>query len=84
MNRRRLVESAFLLPWVGVFLLSPPLVLILRAWSKASGFPLFIVYIFVCWALLIVFGGILSARLARLEQERVEEGGAVRRGSEPG
>jgi hypothetical protein len=65
---------------VGVFLLTPPVILILQSWSEASGFPLFIAYIFVCWVLLIVAGGILSTRLARLEEEPAGEGGVVRRG----
>ena len=64
---RRLVEVAFLLPFVGAFLLVPPAVLIVQAWGRQAGFPLFIVYIFVCWALLIAAGAILSVRLGRME-----------------
>jgi uncharacterized membrane protein YraQ (UPF0718 family) len=72
-NRQRLIEMAFLLPWVGAFLLTPPVVLILQAWSRSTGFPLFIIYIFVCWLLLIVLGGILSRKLARLEDASAAE-----------
>ena len=63
MTRRRVVEIAFLLPWVGVFLLTPPVVIIWQTWSRASGFPLFIVYIFVCWLALIAAGGLVVRRL---------------------
>lgn len=84
MSGRRLVEMAFLLPWVGVFLLTPPMVLILHAWSQAADFPLFIVYIFVCWILLIVLGGILSRRLARLEDASAAESSMIRRVDEQG
>lgn len=77
MNRRRLTEMAFLLPWLGAFLLLPPAVLIVQAWSRAAGMPLFIIYIFVCWVLLIVLGGILSTRLGRLEDMSPESGGRV-------
>lgn len=68
--RRRAVELAFLLPWVGVFLLTPPVVLMLQTWSKAAGFPLFIVYIFVCWFGLIVAGGVIAMRIVWDEKER--------------
>jgi len=63
MNRRRVVELAFLLPWVGAFLLTPPVVIIWKTWSSAADFPLLIVYIFACWLALIVAGGIVARRL---------------------
>ncbi len=63
MSRQRIAELAFLLPWVGAFLLTPPVVIILQTWSRVAGFPLFIVYIFVCWFALIVVGGIVARRL---------------------
>jgi hypothetical protein len=63
MTPRRVVEFAFLLPWVGVFLLTPPVVIIWQTWSRAAGFPLFIVYIFVCWLALVVTGGVVARRL---------------------
>jgi hypothetical protein len=81
MNRHRLVEAGFLLPWVGAFLLTPPVILILHTWSEAAGWPLFIIYIFVLWLVLIVLGGILSVRLSRLEDA---SGDAVRRGDGAG
>ncbi len=64
MNQRRLADLAFLIPWIGAFLLTPPMIVILQAWSKAAGFPLHIVYIFVCWLALIVAGRVVTARLA--------------------
>jgi hypothetical protein len=79
-NRHRLVEAAFLLPWLGAFLLTPPVILILHSWSEAAGFPLFIIYTFVCWLALIILGGILSVRLSRLEDASVDEGEPPGRG----
>jgi len=64
---RRLTEVAFLLPWIGAFLLTPPFVVILQAWSELSGLPLFIVYVFTCWMALIVAGGVVYSRLDRLD-----------------
>lgn len=68
MTRRRLTEAAFLLPWVGAFLLTPPLVVIFQTWSEVTSLPLFIVYVFVCWLALIVLGGLLGSRLHRMEE----------------
>ncbi len=67
MNRRGIVELAFLLPWVGAFLLLPPVLIILHTWSRESGFPLLIVYLYVVWLALIVAGRVVSKRLARLD-----------------
>jgi hypothetical protein len=63
MSPRRAGELAFLLPWVGAFLLTPPVLIILRTWSKAAGFPLFVLYIFACWLALIVAGALVARRL---------------------
>jgi len=60
---RRIAELAFLLPWVGAFLLTPPVVIIWQTWSRVADFPLFIVYLFVCWLALIIVGGIVARRL---------------------
>ncbi len=60
---RRMAELAFLLPWVGAFLLTPPVVIIWQTWSRASGFPLFIIYLFVCWLALIIVAGVVARRL---------------------
>lgn len=68
MTGRRLTEAAFLLPWVGVLLLTPPLVVIFQTWSEVTGLPLFIIYVFACWLALIVLGGLLGSRLARMEE----------------
>lgn len=67
MSGRRLTEAAFLLPWVGAFLLTPPFVVIFQVWSEHSGFPLFIVYVFTCWIALIIAGGAVYSRLDQFE-----------------
>jgi hypothetical protein len=54
---------AFVLPWAGAFLLTPPMVIIWQTWQRAAGIPLFIIYIFVCWTALIVAGGLVARRL---------------------
>ncbi|MYZ47561.1 hypothetical protein [Propylenella binzhouense] len=63
MRERRLHEFAFLLPWLGVFLTTPPTILALASWSRAAGFPVFIVYIFAVWAMLIAAAFLLARRL---------------------
>lgn len=82
MSRRRTVELAFLLPWIGAFLLTPPMVIILQTWSGASGFPLFIIYIFACWLALIVAGRALSVRLALLDDAAPRQDGPIVRENE--
>ena len=71
MNSRRLTEVAFLCPWVGAFLLTPPTILVVQSLSEIIGFPLFLVYLFACWAGLIVIAWRISVRLsAREDGER--------------
>ena len=82
MSNRRTVELAFLLPWAGVFLLTPPMVIILQTWSEAAGFPLFIVYIFACWLALIAASVVVSRRLAQREDAILRDNGPVVRGAE--
>jgi hypothetical protein len=74
---RRLVELAFVLPFLGAFLLTPPAVVIVQSWGRAAGFPLFIVYVFVCWAALIAAGAAISVRLGRMDDAAA---GRTRRG----
>lgn len=69
-NPRRLAEIAFIVPWIGVFLLTPPIILIVQNWSLASGLPLFHIYLFACWAALIVAAWRLSVRLFAKQGER--------------
>jgi hypothetical protein len=83
-NRRRTADLAFLLPWVGAFLLTPPMVIILQTWARVSGFPLFILYLFICWLLLIVAGGIVAALLPWHEDARARRDGAIVRESDDG
>jgi hypothetical protein len=73
---RRLIEIAFLLPILGLFLLTPPIILVVQAFGRVTGFPLFIVYLFTCWALLIAAGAALSIRLGRMEDAK--DGAAAR------
>jgi hypothetical protein len=70
MSRRRLQEIAFMLPVFGLFLLLPPVVTIWQALSRATGFPLFLGYIFVCWFALIALAFALSRRLRLIEEPR--------------
>ncbi len=68
MSSRRLQEIVFLLPVFGLFLFLPPVMTIFQALSRASGFPVFLVYIFACWITLIAAAFILSRRLRALEE----------------
>jgi hypothetical protein len=70
MTRRRMTEIAFLLPWVGAFLLTPPVVIIWQTWSRAADLPLFTIYIFVCWLALIIAGAIVALRVDWATEDR--------------
>ena len=66
---RRLAEIAFVVPWIGVFLLTPPVILVVQNWSLASGLPLFHIYLFACWAILIAVARRLSVWLSAEEDK---------------
>lgn len=70
-NPRQLAEIAFVVPWIGAFLLTPPIILVVQNWSLASGLPLFHIYLFACWAVLIVAAWRLSVRLSAKEDQAV-------------
>lgn len=67
MSPRRFSEIAFVIPWVGVFLLTPPAILVIQNWSVVTGLPLFLVYLFVCWVGFIVAAWRLSRRFGMPE-----------------
>jgi hypothetical protein len=70
-----MTEIAFLLPWVGTFLLTPPVMIIWQTWSEAAGLPLFIIYIFVCWLVLIIAGAVVALRVDWPADGRARHGG---------
>ncbi len=37
--------------------------IIWQTWARAADYPLFIIYLFVCWLLLIIAGGLVAWRL---------------------
>jgi hypothetical protein len=69
MSPRRFSEIAFVVPWIGVFLLTPPVILVIQNWSLVSGLPLFVIYLFVCWVGLIFAAWRLSRRFAMPESD---------------
>jgi hypothetical protein len=68
-RRRRLMDAAHLLPWLGAFLFGLPLL-----WSD-PGTAAGLLYLFGAWVLLIVLAFALSRRLAEDPGNRPEEPG---------
>lgn len=76
MKGPRIVEAAFVLPWLGVALLTPPVTFIVNAAAREAGVPLFVPYLFVVWALLILAAWALSRRLREIDRNAAENSSA--------
>ena len=69
-RRRRLMDAARFLPFVGGFLLVVPVV-----WAGTSMTTSGTLYIFGLWLLLIVVAGLLSRRLkTRIDDTEIDDG----------
>lgn len=78
-DRRSAKDAAAVLPFVAVFLLIPPIILIFAKPVLVAGVPLIVVYLFGVWAAAIFAAMVLARRLAGEEletgKERPEQGG---------
>jgi O-antigen/teichoic acid export membrane protein len=61
----RIVAAAVLLPFLGLFLLMPPVVQLFAQERDLGGVPLIVIYLFGVWLGLIVSAAWLSRYLAR-------------------
>jgi hypothetical protein len=72
-------DLASLLPFVAIFLLAPPIILIFAKPVLVAGMPLIAVYLFGVWAAVIVCAFLVARHLAREDRAasegRAEEGG---------
>jgi len=53
MDKGRVKDLATLLPWAGLFLFTPPVLLLFRPTTTIFGVPLLPVYLFAMWLILI-------------------------------
>lgn len=65
----RLTERALVLTLLTLFLLTPPIITIFDVPIFVLGIPLLHIYCFGVWFAAIVIGGVLAARMSRMEQE---------------
>jgi len=61
-RRKKIKDTAFLLPVLGAFLLASPIIIIFATDGQIFGLPLPFVYIFGVWLLLVL----AARRMARL------------------
>ena len=65
MDRRKLVSAALFLTLLGVLMILPPLAALFQVERRLLGVPAEVIYLFVCWVLLIAGAFRLSSRLPR-------------------
>ena len=65
-RRRRLIDAARLLPVFGTFLFVVPMLLLPKGQAGSTAEAM--IYVFLLWILLIVFGALLTRYIKRAEQ----------------
>ena len=65
MHRGKLVSAALFLAVGGALLILPPLALLFQLKQRFLGLPAEVIYLFVCWGVLIAAAYWLSHRLPR-------------------
>jgi high-affinity Fe2+/Pb2+ permease len=73
MDRRKLGSAALFLTVVGALLFMPPIATVFQVQQRLFGLPAEVIYLFVCWLLLIVGAWWLSHRLPRDAAESQED-----------
>ena len=68
-HESRIREWSFALFLLGAAALTPPLILVFDRPAMLFGLPLFYVYLFAVWAVLIVLAGRIAAHGRRRERE---------------
>ncbi len=72
MDKGRVKDLATLMPWVGLFLFTPPVLFLFRPDTTIFGVPVLPVYLFVMWFVLI-----LTSR--KLTEHLIDDPDALRR-----
>lgn len=65
MERRKLVTAALFLTLAGALLFMPPIASVFQIQRRLLGVPAEVIYLFLCWVLLVVGAWWLSRRLPR-------------------
>ena len=65
MERRKLVSAALFLTLAGALLFMPPIASVFQIHRLVLGVPAEVIYLFVCWVLLVVGAWWLGTRLSR-------------------
>lgn len=65
MERRKLVSAALFLTLAGALLFMPPLASVFQIQRRLLGLPAEVIYLFVCWVLLVAGAWWLGKRLPR-------------------
>ena len=63
MDKGRVKDLATLMPWVGLFLFTPPVLFLFRPDTTIFGVPVLPVYLFVMWFVLILISRKLTEYL---------------------
>lgn len=73
MERRKLGSAALFLTVAGALLFMPPVANVFQIHRRVLGLPAEVIYLFVCWVLLVAGAWWLSRRLPRDAGDRPEE-----------
>lgn len=65
MERRKLASAALFLTLTGALLFVPPIATVFQIQKRVFGLPAEVIYLFVCWVLLVVGAWWLGKRLPR-------------------
>lgn len=69
MERRKLVSAALFLTLAGALLFMSPIASVFQIQRRLLGVPAEVIYLFLCWVLLVVGAWWLSTRLPREDED---------------
>lgn len=70
---QRIRDSAFILPFLGLFLFLPPMLSLFDAPLRVLGIPLIQLYIFSAWLILVIAAWAITKRLAPYEEQNAAQ-----------
>lgn len=73
-NKQALRERSAFLFAIAVVLFLPPLLLVANHGALILGVPVFLAYVFACWAAVIIANAMLAFRLSRTADAGKEDG----------
>ncbi|HQZ13071.1 MAG TPA: hypothetical protein PK286_09305 [Devosia sp.] len=75
MERRKLASAAMFLTLAGALLFMPPIASVFQVHQRVLGLPVEVIYLFVCWMLLVAGAWWLGRQLPRDTGESGEDDG---------